>query len=153
MAVKATQPGPVSRDAAVKIVGILLREGWTVAQIATSLGRSYVTVYGWIRKYEIPMPPRSGRRQSKKQRAEIRRLLMSSDLSHKEIAERVGCSKHSVWLRAEEMRKKQTDKAGDFQPKQSNVAKRCPVHGLVTVWPCVACAALSGQEAHESKSE
>lgn len=141
MSLKKISPGSLSKNSYLEVIKIFLNEGWTVGQIAASLGKSYVTIYQAIRKNNIAMPNYSGRRMKKEQRRLVRKLLLTTDMTHSQIAETVGCSKHAVWLRAQEMRKSQTDKAGDFQPTTLAEPKRCKVHGLVNIWPCVACSA------------
>lgn len=82
----------------------------------------------------------AGRQLDPRQQSEIRRRREEEGQSIREIARAMGLPKSKVGrfsrrvfldVMADE------DEVGfvDASPR------RCPVHGMVTVWPCVACAA------------
>jgi transposase-like protein len=143
------------------VIARLISGGLTVQQIADFLGTDYFSVYRTIRKIKseisegvklrrgrrravveqkIEFPPKSGRRVSDEKVRAAKKLLMSSDCGPGEIAKRVGLqSPFVVYKIRNEMQRKAERRAGEFQPKQER--RVCEVHGPVTVWPCVACAA------------
>lgn len=63
----------------------------------------------------------------------------------RDTAAAVGISKSSVHRFVSRRRKKEIRRAGDFQPK-TVPAYRCPQHGMVTLSPCPACAAMGAKK-------
>lgn len=59
-------------------------------------------------------------------------------------AAEVGISKSSVHRFVSRRRRRELRKAGEFQPV-TVPAYRCPSHGLVTLSPCPACAAMGAK--------
>ena len=125
--------------------------GKTVDEIAGILGLTRWVVLHRIRKHSLAMPPKRGRPIDEDRHREVMRLLQETDLSHREIARRVGCSQHAVSYRGRKLaqrRARQVDAVGAFRPREQE--RRCPVHGAVKLWPCVACMAeASRQQTYE----
>ena len=121
-----------------------LIQGATVQQIADEVGKSYVETLAMIRRWRDELPPKRGRLRSDATDRRIMELLQTTDLSQREIARRVGCSQHAVHCRYRRIKsrsRREVDSVGEFRPVEVTRRTRCPVHGTVTVWPCVACAA------------
>ena len=72
------------------------------------------------------------------------RDVMDGDLSISESADLHGLGKTTVHRFVQRHRKKDLDSVGGvaFEEVTSTEKHVCPKHGPVTVWPCVACAAL-----------
>jgi hypothetical protein len=143
------------------VVARMVSGGLTIQQIADFLRTDYFSVYRLLRKIKVEIsegvklkrgrrravveqrvtfPPKCGRMVPKEKVDQVRRLLLSSNCGPHEIAERVGLqSPFVIYKIRAEMQKRAERRAGDFQPKQQK--RVCQVHGPVTVWPCVACAA------------
>jgi transcription initiation factor TFIIIB Brf1 subunit/transcription initiation factor TFIIB len=114
----------------------LLAKGKTLDQAGRTIRRSKSTVHRLAVRHRIA---RRRRRELPKQKdAAIRRRLAESRHTLRRIAELVrGVSYKSVWRRYQHM----IDAGQEFRPKGIRAPRRCPRHGLVRVWPCVACAA------------
>ncbi|WP_200342177.1 hypothetical protein [Rhodovibrio sodomensis] len=70
---------------------------WTAPQIAAAMGlqRELVFTYAW--KYGIELPKaKPGTKADPARTRAIRRMLQRTTLTHREIAERVGCRQHHV---------------------------------------------------------
>jgi hypothetical protein len=68
--------------------------------------------------------------------------LETTNLTLIDIQRKLGLSSRSTIYRLRDMIERRiANEAGDFCPRRLNGAKRCPKHGLVNVWPCVACEA------------
>ncbi len=65
---------------------------------------------------------------------EIRRLIEIEDRGVRETARLLNVSRGTVWRVV--MARRDT---GEF--RRLAKPRHCPRHGLVTIWPCVACAA------------
>ena len=93
-------------------------------------------------KLEILFPARKGRKVPAEKISEIRRMLLKTNLTPMEIARSLNMkSRSSIYRIRNAMLSKAKKKAGEFQPKEESVVRRCEKHGLVNVWPCVACEA------------
>lgn len=128
----------ISENAKIEIVKILILENFTLQQISEIFHDPYRSIYELVKKNLINLPPSRGRKYPSK-RKEILRLLMDSDLSTRAIARRVGVSQRTVCYHAKKIRIANRREAGEFQPRELSQPRRCPIHGLVNVWPCVAC--------------
>lgn len=106
--------------------------------IAIKVGKTANVVYKHARKRGVP---RRLPAVSPLARMQILALLMATNMSYACIARLVRVSKATVGRVAKDIRSRQMRRLGDFQPDESKAVKRCPIHGLVNVWPCVACAA------------
>lgn len=120
-----------------------LLERGTEANIA-EFARRHQLKYQQLYRLLISMGYQRRRRHrmlSDAQNREIERLLVGTNKTRREIARTVGCAKvtvdrRSLLLRRRKQREAETEAA--FSDRQH---KTCPVHGQVSVWPCVACAA------------
>lgn len=128
----------ISQKSKIEIAKILILENLTLREISEIFGEPYHAIYSLIKKNFITLPPGRGRKFPGK-RKEILRLLMESELPTREIARRVGVSQRTVCYHAKKIRIAARREAGEFQPVELDQVRRCPVHGLVKVWPCVAC--------------
>lgn len=149
------------------IVARLVSGGLTIQRIADFLGVGYTPVYNLVKKIqaeidegvklkrgrmravvrqEMVLPPKCGRRVPREKIRQVEKLLTTTNLTQSEIARQVGLKTRFPILRVRnELRTRAERRAGDFQPKQAKRGKtyRCEIHGPVTIWPCVACAAES----------
>lgn len=143
------------------IVARLISAGYTIQRVADFLGSDYFSVYDLIHKIEneirdgvklkrgrrrieqkIFLPPKKGRPIPPEKLAEVRRLLTKTNLTPTEIADRLGLkSRWAIYKIRDELNRRAVRGTGSFQPRSQRSC--CPVHGAVTVWPCVACAAVS----------
>lgn len=114
----------------------------TIAQTADRLQATYWDVYRVVRFLELQLPPCRGRKIPPEKAKRINELLTRTNKSPSDIQRELGLASRSTIYRArDKMRRRAERKAGAFQPIRSQKPKRCPVHGLVHVWPCVACMA------------
>lgn len=74
------------------------------------------------------------------QRQRIREL--ADAYSIRQIARMVGCSPSQAGFWVIVYREQDARRRGEIAPRRLNTPRRCPVHGLVNLWPCVACAAI-----------
>lgn len=72
-------------------------------------------------------------------REEIRDLADAYTI--REIAKRVGCSRSQAGHWVIFWREREAAKRGELATRRLNAPRRCPVHGPLKIWPCVACAA------------
>jgi DNA-binding CsgD family transcriptional regulator len=146
------------------IVARLISAGYTIQQVADFLGTDYFSVYDLIHKIEIEirdgvklkrgrrrveqkifLPPKKGRPLPPEKLAEVRRLLTKTNLTPTEIADRLGLrSRWAIYKIRDELNRRAVRGTGSFQPRSRR--RCCPVHGEVTVWPCVACAAIAASK-------
>lgn len=116
----------------------MLRSGKRPFEIARSLSLPYETVHTIASESGIHFP---GKHLTEDQKKELRRLRELEGLPIRTIATRMGVSKTTVgrWSRLRYIAIQ--SEGGKFQPEMLKVPKRCPRHGLVRLWPCVACNA------------
>lgn len=124
-------------EATLKAVS-LAASGEPYKLIALKVGRTPNVIYKHARKRGVPRRLPSVSPLARKQ---ILALLMATNMSYAGIARLVRVSKATVGRVAKHIRHRQMRRLGEFQPEESKAVKRCPIHGLVNVWPCVACAA------------
>lgn len=134
----------LTREQRIAIEQALVDDQLPVPKIARVLGENPNGIYYRLRAADYELPARAGKKLPAETCDEIRRLLLETDLSQREIAKQLGVSAHSVYLRAQEMRAEEMATAGEFQPGRES--RRCAKHGLVNVWPCVACEAEAARE-------
>lgn len=114
---------------------VLHTQGLPLKTIAEHLGRSVAAVsqvavaHGLRRKPEI----------TDDQRAAIREMADAYPI--REIARRVGCSRSQAGHYVIYWREREARRRGEIAPRRLNTPRRCPVHGRLSIWPCVACAA------------
>jgi transposase len=117
----------------------LLKQGLRPYEIAQKLSVSYDVVHEIAFASGISYP---GKHLTTEQKREIQRLRELHGLPIRAVAARLGISKTTAgrWSRARFLAVQ--DSGGQtVRPQQLKTPKRCPRHGLVLLWPCVACAA------------
>lgn len=144
------------------IVARLVSGGLTIQRVADFLHSDYGTVYRLVHairrevedgvklhrgrkracvRQSIVLPQKSGRRLPQDKLAEVRWYMERTNHTPSEIARLVGLkNRHAVYKLKDEMTRQAYDEAGNFRPCKCK-GKRCPVHGVVELWPCVACEA------------
>jgi transposase-like protein len=150
------------------IVARLISGGLTVGAVAEFLRTDYFSVYkivnelkadpnprakrrGRWQKIKLVVVPKSGRRIAPEKKQEAERLLTTTNMPIIEIAKQLGLqSRHTIYLIRERLQREQ-EKASVREEQESGSigttfktltkTKRCEVHGVVSVWPCVQCEA------------
>ncbi len=122
----------------------MLTDGMRPFQIANQLGLTYEFVHTICFASEIRY---AGRHLTQAMKDEIRRLREIEGLPIRKIAQRLGVSKTvvGVWSRRRYLAV-QRQGGTTVVPVPLKTPKRCPVHGLVRLWPCVACAATASKQ-------
>jgi uncharacterized protein YerC len=111
----------------------LLLQGNSVRKVASAVRMSTTWVYFFAKDERIPL--RSVRVSMEKRQTLVRQLSSGETLVKSALAAGVSTTTaHRVRRQIES-----SDVPMAFNRTRS--AKRCPVHGLVNVLPCVACAA------------
>lgn len=72
--------------------------------------------------------------------------VIRDGLTFRAAAAKTGISKTAVHRFVQRRRHRLTDAVGKVRFRHAKQAYRCPVHGLVNVVPCVACAAMGKSE-------
>lgn len=117
----------------------LLRQGFRPIQIASKLSLSYEVVHEIAFHSGIRYP---GKHMTDAERVEVKRLRELEGLPIRAIAIRTGLSKTTVGnYSRRQFLKIQNQGGNEVAPEFLKVPRRCPRHGLVRLWPCVACAA------------
>ena len=148
-----------NRKRELKVVATLTARGLTVQEMADQLGKSYFVLYRLYRRVADGMgdslPPKSGRRIPRDKLKEVKRLLLSTNLTIVEIAEKLGLrSRSSIYYLRNQLLQKEEAKAGGFSFHEvKNESRRCELHGPVAVWPCVACEAERYRQANAKPSQ
>ncbi len=122
---------------------LLRRGGLSVRQIADETGVTWWRIYKYAKRHGIALwskrlPLTLG------QQDEAARLVETDGMSMAKAAAILGASEMQVWRVIQRRRAESVSHAGVFRPIRIREGKRCPRHGLVYYWPCVACQA-SGQ--------
>jgi hypothetical protein len=121
------------------VVLVLLRQGMRPIQIASRLSLPYEAVHEIAFSSGIRYP---GKHMTEAEKAEVKRLRELEGLPIRAIALRIGVSKTTVGnFSRRQFLKVQSQGGDEVAPEFLKVPKRCPRHGLVRLWPCVACAA------------
>ena len=145
--------GPLCRQTIEELLNV---EGRTIKEIAAFFETDYFDVYKFIQTEQIPVLfPKSGRRIPAETMAEAKRLFLESNMPILDIAKRLGLrSRSSIYcLRDRLQRETQREAVEEVDGrsfKDVSEVRRCPEHGKVTTWPCVACEALAYRKRHES---
>lgn len=115
----------------------MLESGMRPVAIASALSIPPNQVYWVARKNGIRFTREN---LSEEEKEEVRRLREIEGLPIRTVAHAMGRSKSSIgeWARR---RFVQVQNEGGSGPELLKVPKRCPRHGLVRLWPCVACQA------------
>ena len=117
----------------------MLRDGLRLFEIADRISISYDHVQEIASRSGIQY---AGKHLSDSQKQEIRRLRELEGLPIRTVAVQLGVSKSTVgrWSRARYLNV-QDEGGTEVQPEMLKQAKRCPRHGMVRLWPCIACQA------------
>lgn len=68
--------------------------------------------------------------------------LLRAGFGIRRVANAVGVGVRTVQRRADVLRLAELE-CGEVEYRRTTRSQACPVHGLVNVWPCVACAATA----------
>lgn len=121
-------------DAQRKKAVALLRQGMSVRQVGHAVGMSHTWVVKLAEKNGVAL---NKVRLDSDRKQRLQRSLADGDLLA--VAAAKGrCSKST----ASEYRRRMIDQVGGIEFRSTRRGYRCPVHGLVNVVPCVACAAM-----------
>lgn len=113
------------------------RRGESLAQISRSTGISVSRLRLLARTAKIRY--RNQRARPEQIKAAMK-AVTEQGLTFRAAAQQHGISKTAVHRFVQRRRERLIDSAGDLKVHKVD-AWRCPVHGLITVVPCVACAA------------
>lgn len=140
---------PHQRPKVAEIMARLRSGDGRIPEIARELGVSYWTVYEVARRSGLPY---IGRHLTAKEKQQIRVLVESDGITGREAAKQIGRAKTTVCRYIAARRQKIVDSVGgSVRPKPTKTPKRCPVHGLVMLWPCVACAATANSRRGQNR--
>jgi transposase-like protein len=134
---------------AAEIERMLRARRYSVAEVAARFGMTRWQVYAWARKRGLPL---RGRWLTAEEKVEIIRLVERQGLPIKRAAAKAGVGRMQAWRLIQNHRDQLLAEATeDLVPKKLAEPRRCPRHGLVRLWPCVACAAegLQGNTHHD----
>lgn len=113
-------------------------------KIAQEHGVSFWRVYEIGQRNQVP---RRCQHLTARQRLAIVADLTKTNQSFRAIAARHNTSKGQVHRIAVDLRRRMAKEAGQLEfETNTRTAKVCPKHGRVSVWPCVACAALAARD-------
>lgn len=117
----------------------MLREGLRPFEIAQRLSISYDVVHEIALNSGIRY---AGKHLTLNEKNELLRLREIEGLPIRSVALAMGISKTTVgrWSRERYLRV-QDDGGTAVTPSMLKVPRGCPRHGLIRLWPCVACAA------------
>ncbi len=111
--------------------------GETLAKIADRLNCSVATVS----QVAVVNGLRRKQTLSEEQKSEIQKLADAYPV--REIARLVQCSRSQAGYYVIYWREREAKRRGELSTRRLNTPKKCPKHGRITIWPCVACAAES----------
>lgn len=118
----------------------MIRGGHSIPAVADHFGMSRWQIYKWARRKNIPI---RGCQMTTAKKNTIIRLVEVDGLSIKRAATAAGVGRMQAWRLIQRRRERQLQQGtdDDFEPVSLKQPRRCPRHGMVTLWPCVACAA------------
>lgn len=115
-----------------------LREGKSPCEIERELHVCRKRVSRIADQYGIP---RRRTHVSAAERERVRRLREEDGFTISRIADIVGRPRATVGDVVRKQFVHFENGGSQFQPRKLSRVRRCPRHGKVSVWPCVACAA------------
>lgn len=122
----------------------LLRSGLRPFEVTQRVGLPYKTVQRIAIEHGVRC---RGRHLSEAEKAKIRRMREVDGMSLRAIAREMGIGKSTVWVWAQRRLEAVADQGGVVvRPVRVRRPRRCPRHGLLTLWPCVACAAEANRD-------
>jgi len=131
------------REIAVELIR-RLQDRERLSDIARSMCIPYPKAARIARESGVPY---GGRVISAAENGEILRLRFNDGQSIRHIARTVGISRSYVGRVTKAEIERYADLGGiAVRPLRLAHPRRCPVHGLVRLWPCVACAATELRE-------
>lgn len=138
--------------AITRMIAIRVSRGESLDRIA----RTSKIPYSRVRKLACQAKIRyKHRRASQEQIRSAIHAVRNEGCTFRQAAQQTGISRTAVHRYVARRRQQSIDAAGELKlvdgSREFSRHKRswqCPEHGRVTVWPCVACAAL---EAHRAK--
>lgn len=117
----------------------MLRSGLRPIEIARQMSLPYDVIYGIAKDSGIRF---AGKHLTDEEKKEVRRLRELHGYSVRVTARQLGLSKTAVGRLSRARFLKVQDQGGtEVRPQELKKPRRCPRHGLVRIWPCVACAA------------
>lgn len=117
----------------------MIRNGHSIPAVAEHFRMSRWQIYKWARSKKIPI---RGQPLTASKKNTVIRMVEIDGLSIKRAAVAAGVGRMQAWRLIQARREKELSEATeDLVPVQQKKPRRCPRHGLVTLWPCVACAA------------
>ena len=121
------------------VILLMLRSGMRPIQVSREMGLPANLIYRIAR---TAADRYTGRHLTDEEIAAVNQLRELGGLTIRKTARQLGLSKTAVGRAARARFLKVQDHGGtEVKPEELKVPKRCPVHGRVTLWPCVACAA------------
>lgn len=134
------KPNQTLRAIMDKVLDRVLESGVSLRELAEQAEVDYGEMYRSLRRVRVYSPRRSHSKISDDVERQIEKLLMTTDLTRREIASRLGVSKGSVDQRALRLRAREVRLVSQ-EVLFSNRPHRCPTHGVVAYTPCPACEA------------
>lgn len=120
---------------AISILRELHSQGEPLATIAERLNCSVATVS----QFALMNGLRRKQTLTDDQKQEIQKLADAYPV--REIARRVQCSRSQAGHYVIFWREREAKRRGELSTRRLNTPRKCPKHGRITIWPCVACAA------------
>lgn len=113
-------------------------------QIAQEHGVSFWRVYEIGQRHQVA---RRCQHLTARQRLAIVADLTKTNQSFRAIAAKHKTSKGQVHRIAVDLRRRASKEAGQMEfETNTRTTHVCPKHGKLSVWPCVACAALAARD-------
>lgn len=126
-----------------------LKQRKRLAEVARELDLPYTYVQRIARASSVKYV---GRRLDPQQIAEVKRLRVQEGLSIRLIARQMNLPKSKIGRACKSMHDKVVDGGGTaVRPMKTKEPMRCPEHGLLTIWPCVACAAMRQRRLEQNR--
>lgn len=134
-------PIPIGTELREKIHR-MLESGLRPIEIARQLSLPYIRIHSIARERGMRF---TGKHLTDEEKQEVQRLRELHGYTVRLTAQELGLSKTAVGRASRAQFLKVQDQGGtEVKPEVVKETKRCPIHGRVTLWPCVACAAIRG---------
>lgn len=140
--------------AIVRMIRERVKRGESLDQISRTSGIYYERLHRLARAAEIRY---KHRRPTDEQREEALKLVRDRGYSFRAAAALVNMSRTAIHRWLTKQRERNLASAGDLQPIDGNrefsrnkQTWTCPIHGKVTLWPCIACAAIAAKQSQAS---
>lgn len=116
-----------------------LRSRRPIRQIAADFSIDHRRLHLLVVRYGIAADTRR-HIYTDREKKEVIRMAVSEGLGVPQICRRTGISQSTVYEILKRQRN-QPSRRNDVSFRHLRKAQRCPAHGLITTWPCVACEA------------